>query len=222
MTRVAGAARTVAWVADEAWHRVAVSLTGSLSLLGWRSRDRAPGVVLREGEICIEPSADPASDPLLLLRVSAIAAEKRARLARGHPRPAGRPGEATARAPGRWRRVSCSWICCVAAITRYPSSRRWIRVVCGAGCCPSGSRSAVAPQRNAYHRFTVDRHLCETAANAAALTDRVDRPDLLVVGALLHDLGKGRGGDHTEVGIELIAYRRTAPRLPAGRRRCAR
>ena len=35
------------------------------------------------------------------------------------------------------------------------------------------------PQRNAYHRFTVDRHLWETAANAAALTDRVARPDLL-------------------------------------------
>ena len=61
------------------------------------------------------------------------------------------------------------------------------------------------PQRNAYHRFTVDRHLCEAAANAAALVDRVDRPDLLVVGTLLHDIGKGRPGDHTEVGIEMVA-----------------
>ena len=31
-----------------------------------------------------------------------------------------------------------------------------------------------------------------------------DRPDLLVVGALLHDIGKGRPGDHTEVGMELV------------------
>ena len=61
------------------------------------------------------------------------------------------------------------------------------------------------PQRNAYHRFTVDRHLLETAAEAAKLKDRVERPDLLVVGALLHDIGKPYPGDHTEVGIELIS-----------------
>mgnify|MGYP000648530804 CR=1 FL=1 len=36
------------------------------------------------------------------------------------------------------------------------------------------------PQRNAYHRYTVDRHLWQTVANAAALADRVSRPDLLV------------------------------------------
>ena len=46
-------------------------------------------------------------------------------------------------------------------------------------------------QRNALHRFTVDRHLWEAAAQAAALADRVERSDLLVLAALLHDLGKG-------------------------------
>ncbi len=61
------------------------------------------------------------------------------------------------------------------------------------------------PQRNAYHRFTVDRHLCETAMNAAALVRSVHRPDLLLVGALLHDIGKGFPGDHTVVGMELVA-----------------
>jgi [protein-PII] uridylyltransferase len=39
----------------------------------------------------------------------------------------------------------------------------------------------------------------------------VDRPDLLVVGALLHDIGKGRPGDHTDVGVELVAE--IAPRM---------
>src|SRR5207302_7666192 len=65
------------------------------------------------------------------------------------------------------------------------------------------------PQRNAYHRFTVDRHLCEAAAEAAALTDRVARSDLLLVAAWLHDIGKGGDGDHTDAGVE-IAGRLTA------------
>ena len=50
------------------------------------------------------------------------------------------------------------------------------------------------PQRNVFHRFTVDRHLLECSAEAASLAHRTPRPDLLVVGALLHDIGKGRPG----------------------------
>src|SRR6201999_1444925 len=60
------------------------------------------------------------------------------------------------------------------------------------------------PQRNAYHRFTVDRHLLETVANATALVRDVERPDLLLVGALLHDIGKGQNfADHTEIGLDI-------------------
>ena len=56
------------------------------------------------------------------------------------------------------------------------------------------------PPRDRAHVWTVDRHLVEAAAYAARLTTRVARPDLLLVGALLHDIGKGRGGDHSVVG----------------------
>jgi [protein-PII] uridylyltransferase len=70
------------------------------------------------------------------------------------------------------------------------------------------------PQRNAYHRFTVDRHLWEAAANAAQLVHRVTRPDLLVLGALFHDLGKGYPGDHTVVGMDLV--RTVGPKLGLG------
>jgi [protein-PII] uridylyltransferase len=61
------------------------------------------------------------------------------------------------------------------------------------------------PQRHPWHRFTVDRHLVEAAAAAAELTRDVDRPDLLLVGALLHDIGKGWPGDHSEVGEPITA-----------------
>ena len=59
------------------------------------------------------------------------------------------------------------------------------------------------PQRNAFHRYTVDRHLLEAVARVADLVRRVRRPDLLLVGTLLHDLGKGRPGDHTDNGVVL-------------------
>ena len=64
------------------------------------------------------------------------------------------------------------------------------------------------PQRNAFHRFTVDRHLLEATAHGAELADRVQRTDLLLVGLLLHDLGKGSPGDHTEAGIGLAGRSR--------------
>ena len=63
-----------------------------------------------------------------------------------------------------------------------------------------------APQHNPVHRFTVDRHLLETAVEACVFTRDVQRPDLLLVGALLHDIGKGRPlEDHTDVGVILVA-----------------
>lgn len=60
------------------------------------------------------------------------------------------------------------------------------------------------PQRNAYHTFTVDRHLIEAVIKAAELRRRVRRPDILLISALLHDIGKGYPGDHTEAGVTVV------------------
>jgi [protein-PII] uridylyltransferase len=59
------------------------------------------------------------------------------------------------------------------------------------------------PPRDAIHIWTVDRHLAETASRARIFTTRVARPDLLILSALLHDIGKGRGVDHSVLGAQL-------------------
>ena len=68
---------------------------------------------------------------------------------------------------------------------------------------PEWSHVRYRPQRNAYHTYTVDRHLIEAAVGAGKLRRRVKRPDLLIVAALLHDIGKGMDGDHSVVGARV-------------------
>jgi [protein-PII] uridylyltransferase len=59
------------------------------------------------------------------------------------------------------------------------------------------------PPRDVVHIWTVDRHLAEAVSRARIFTTRVARPDLLILSALLHDIGKGRGVDHSVIGAEL-------------------
>ena len=205
MARVSAAARTIAWHNDRVWL--------ALDRLAARSvapRPLASGVSLRNGEVELDTDALPAADPTLMLQVALGAARTDEpislatleRLAADtpvwpDPWPAGARDELVALLLEGDRAVPVlESLDQVELINRMLPE--WL---------PVRSR----PQRNAYHRFTVDRHLWEAAARAAALVDRVARPDLLVIGALLHDLGKGYPGDHTEAGIELVKV--IGPRL---------
>ena len=204
MHSVATAARTIAWRSDDAWQRIEGALSGPL---GWRSRrDKVigPGLVLRDGEVHLTIEADPATDPSLVLRAAAAAAAADTRI---HRASLDRLVAGSAPLPAPWPdavrdafvELLLAGHRAIPVVEALDQLGLWVHVL------PEWEAVRSKPQRNAYHRFTVDRHLMETAANAAELVARVDRPDLLVVGALLHDIGKGYPGDHTEVGIDLMA-----------------
>lgn len=204
MTDVAAAGRTVAWLCDENWGRVTDS-AGDVA-----ERAVAPGVLLRAGEIELADSADPAVDSTLVLQTAVAAARHGARIGRST---LDRLADDAEGWPGVWPVGATDDL-----IALLLEGHRAVPVLESldqrdlvARLLPEWEPVRSRPQRNAYHRFTVDRHLWEAAANASLLVDRVSRPDLLVLGALFHDLGKGYPGDHTVVGMELI--RTIGPRL---------
>jgi [protein-PII] uridylyltransferase len=68
---------------------------------------------------------------------------------------------------------------------------------------PEWERIRLLPHASEIHRFTVDRHVVETCIAAGGLIREVRRPDVLVVAALLHDIGKGGLTEHSVAGEPL-------------------
>jgi [protein-PII] uridylyltransferase len=213
---LAGAARTIAYATDHAFRQAARASVPSPRTRRRLPRARPPaparpyasgigdrqpladGLVAQDGEVVLARAADPAADPSLVLRAAAAAAQAGLPIA---PRALARLAQCP-RLPQPWP----------------PPARDALLALLGAGheavsvwealdqeglitdLLPDWERVRNRPQRNPLHRFTVDRHLVETAANAAALAREVARPDLLLLAALLHDIGKGWPGDHSVTG----------------------
>jgi len=202
---VAGAGRRIAWAAEDVWDRVESSLEGPG---GRGGRDVAiePDIVLRDGEMAIEASASPALDDSLPFRVCAAAARAGVPVARDTLRRLSLQPPAPSTAV-RWsdnaRNALLSLLGCGPAAVRHMETLDAVGVL--AHYLPEWEAVRNRPQRDAYHTYTVDRHLLEASAGAAALVRSVHRPDLLLVGALLHDIGKGAGsGDHTSAGMAMV------------------
>lgn len=91
------------------------------------------------------------------------------------------------------------------------------------------------PQRDPFHRFTVDVHLLQALdemsellagdtsgdAVAAEAASVVRDPDALLVGALLHDIGKVGSGNHLEIGAEVADQALQRMKLPESTRELA-
>ncbi len=215
MRNIAAAGRTVAWECDDAWRRRSVAHAPSEGERRWRRRAESadakprpvtgePGIAVGAEEVVLTEAAEASTDPGLALRLAAVAAELElpiardalSLLARKTPEPEV-PWSAALRAT--LVRLLGTGPPAIHAIESLDRRRLFERYL------PEWAAVRNKPQRNPYHRYTVDRHLLEACANAAGFVDRVDRPDLLLVGTLLHDLGKGFPGDHTDAGMVVAA-----------------
>ncbi len=203
LTDLSQAARVVAYALDGTLRRASQSQRARVLRVGPRRPSLEPlgyGLFLHDGEAVLGPGVDPHGNPTLALRAAGIAARAGvslapatlANLAAGcPPLPQPWPSDALAlftdllaAGPGLvgvWEGLDLAGII-----------EQWI---------PQWREVRSRPQHNSVHRHTVDRHSIEAVVVAGGLVRDVQRPDLLLLAALLHDIGKVAGAaDHAEVG----------------------
>jgi [protein-PII] uridylyltransferase len=209
LRRVYEAARTIAFASDQSWYRlnrlVRTDSPRSLRSVHRHTPERVPladGVVVHGGEVVLAHDAKPETDFGLILRAAAAAAQAGLPLSE---HAVARFAQSQAPIPVPWPRPLRE-----SFITLLGSGPALLMIWEGldqAGIIerliPGWQVIRSAPQRNPMHRFTVDRHLLEAVLQCQ--TRQVRRPDLLLVGALLHDFGKARQADHSEIGAKLAA-----------------
>lgn len=208
LARVLGdAARTIAFTTDQAIRDSCSALsTRGLTGLLRRSPARRPladGVVEHAGEVSLARGVRVEDDPCLVVRVAAAAARS------GLPIATATLGVLVERCPrlqGRWPAAALSDLLVLLgagestspAIEALDRSGLWQQLL------PEWEEIRNLPARERAHVHPVDRHLIQTVVEASRLTTTVRRADLLLLAALVHDLGKGRPGDHCVTGAEMV------------------
>jgi [protein-PII] uridylyltransferase len=205
---VGTAARTVSYAIDGTVRRAAQSQRARTLRVGPRRpalKTLGYGLFEHDGEVVLGAHLDPSRDPLLVLRAAVAAAR------RGLPLAPATLTNLAANSPA----ITVPW---------SPVARSLLADLLAAGpglipvwegldlagvidsWLPEWSEVRSRPQRNPVHRHTVDRHLIESVVQATAFLPDVERPDLLLLAALTHDIGKIAGaGNHSEVGAPRAA-----------------
>ena len=209
MSDVAQAARSVDYLLDSTWYRYAHKGKDGAGrfLKKVRSTTLSRDISVANREVVIDHNSDFALDPVIGLRAAASAAQLGLPLSMDSlARLAQSLGEGAGQLPTPWPReareslisligAGSAMVQIFEALDQEEIIFHWI---------PEWRSVRSLPQRNVLHRHTVDRHMVETAVQAAALTRQVHRPDLLLFSALFHDIGKGTEEDHSERGERLI------------------
>jgi [protein-PII] uridylyltransferase len=209
MSDVAQAARSVDYLLDSTWYRIKYKGRDSAGRFFKRSRSTALSrdITISNKEVVISADADFALDPVIGLRAAASAAQLGLPISMDSLE---RLSESLSNGIGLltnpWPRdarenlitligAGSSMVQIFEALDQEEIIFHWI---------PEWRAVRSLPQRNVLHRHTVDRHMVETAVQAAALTRQVHRPDILLFSALFHDIGKGTEEDHSDRGKRLI------------------
>jgi [protein-PII] uridylyltransferase len=210
MSEVAQAARSVDYLLDSTWYRIAHKGKDSSGrfLRKVRSTTISRDISVANKEVTIDVDADFSLDPTIGLRACAAAAQLGLPISMDSlERLSSTLKTGVANLPNPWPRdarenlisligAGSAMVQIFEALDQEEIIFQWI---------PEWRAVRSLPQRNVLHRHTVDRHMVETAVQAAALTRKVHRPDLLLFSALFHDIGKGTEEDHSERGAALIA-----------------
>jgi len=206
LTDVSRAARTIAYALDGTVRRATQSQRARVLRVGPRRPQMAPlgfGLFENDGEVVLGSGRLLDDDPLLPLRAAVVAARGNMPVGpttlenlahRCPPLPVPWPelardlfADLLASGPG----LVTVW----EGLDQVGIVDQWL---------PAWSAIRSRPQHNPVHRHTVDRHLIETVVRATGLVRDVSRPDLLLVAALLHDIGKLPGShDHSASGAPL-------------------
>ena len=206
LTDLSTSARTIAYAVDGTLRRAMQSQRARTLRVGPRRPQLAPlgyGLYRHDGEAVLGPSADLSSDPITPLRAAVVAARGGIPLS---PTTLKNLAATAPSLPEPWPEVARNLFADLLAsgpglVTVWEGLdlagvvERWI---------PEWQAVRSRPQRNAVHRHTVDRHLIETVVAASGMVRDVARPDLLMLAAVLHDIGKVPGSqDHSVTGAGL-------------------
>ena len=210
MSEVAQAARSVDYLLDSTWYRLAHKGKDGAGrfLRKVRSTTLSRDISVANKEVTIDIDADFSLDPTIGLRACAAAAQLGLPMSMDSlERLSLALTSGVTELPNPWPRdarenlisligAGPAMVQIFEALDQEEIIFHWI---------PEWRAVRSLPQRNVLHRHTVDRHMVETAVQAASLTRKVHRPDLLLFSALFHDIGKGTEEDHSERGAALIA-----------------
>jgi [protein-PII] uridylyltransferase len=209
MSDVAQAARSVDYLLDSTWYRIKHKGRDSAGRFFKRSRSTALSrdITISNKEVVISADADFALDPVIGLRAAASAAQlglpiSMDSLERLSESLSGGIGLLTNPWPRDARENLITLIGAGSAMVQIFEALDQEEIIFH--WIPEWRAVRSLPQRNVLHRHTVDRHMVETAVQAAALTRQVHRPDILLFSALFHDIGKGTEEDHSDRGERLI------------------